>query len=146
MADEITYVPSKRGGRLLVLHGHMLSLNYNKNNKTYWKCKQPNCYVTAVTENDRLQHHRGEHTHPADSATEMKLLKHRAKEVARTQPHQPIKRVYAEVFGDVDLDDERQVDQLPSMKAMKTALYRSRASRLPRIPTTSKHGIPASTV
>ena len=56
--EQITLVPSKWGGRLLVLHGHMLSINFNRNDKTYWKCKQErSCHVTAITEFDNLLQH-----------------------------------------------------------------------------------------
>ena len=138
VAEQITFVPSKRGGRLLVLHGYMLSINYNRNGKTYWKCKQErNCHVTAITEFDNLLQHRGEHTHPADAALpQMQVLKHRAKVVARDEPHRPMKRVFAETFANVNIEDERQVDQLPTLKAMRSCLYRSRAKRLPPIPHT----------
>ena len=140
MADvePVTFVPSKRGGRLLVLNEYMLSLNYNTNDKTYWKCRQElNCHVTAITEADQLLQHLGVHTHPVDRASlQMQTLKHRAKMEAPDQPHRPMKRLFVEAFANVNLDDERQVDHLPSMKSMKSSLYRSRVSRLPRIPHT----------
>jgi hypothetical protein len=135
---EISFVPSNRGGRLLVLHGYMLSLNYNKNGKTYWKCKkEPNCHVTAITDGDQLLQNRGQHQHQAEaSLPRMMNLQHHAKEVARQQPHLPMKRVYAETYGNINVADEREIDHLPSMNAIKSSLYRSRAKRLPGVPHT----------
>ena len=112
-------------------HGHMLSINYNRNDKTYWKCKQErNCHVTAITEFGNL-------LHPADAALpQMQVLKHRAKVVVRDQPHRPMKRMFVETFANVNIEDERQVDHLPTLKAMRSCLYHSRAKRLPPIPHT----------
>jgi hypothetical protein len=113
-----------------------LSINTNKNGKRYWKCKKAaDCRVTAITEGDHLVNHRGEHTHASDEALpNIKVLTHRAKEMAKNQPTRPMKRIFSEVFGSVDLDDERNMDHLPNLRNIKNSLYLSRASRLPRIP------------
>ncbi len=47
-----------------------------------------------------------------------------------------IKRVYAETFANVDLNDERNMDNMPSFKTLKYSLYLSRSKRIPRIPHT----------
>ena len=98
VTEQITFVPLKWGGRLLMLHDHMLSINYKRSDKTYWKCKQErNCHVTAITEFDNLLQHCGEYIHLADAALpQVQVLKHRAKVVARDQPHRPMKRVFVE--------------------------------------------------
>ena len=66
----------------------------------------------------------------------MQVLKHHAKVVARDQSHRPMKRVFVETFANVNFEDERQVDHLPTLKAMRNCLYRSRAKLLPSIPHT----------
>ena len=113
-------------------------LAFSANYTPQRKCKQErNCHVTAITEFDNLLQHRGEHTHQADAALpQMQVLKHRAKVVARDQPRRPMKRVFAETFVNVNIEDERQVDHLPTLKAMRSCLYRSRAKRLPPMPHT----------
>ena len=45
-----------------------------------------------------------------------------------------MKRVFAETFANANIKDECQVDHLPTLKAMRSCLYRSRAKRLPPIP------------
>ena len=64
----------------------------------------------------------------------MKVLVHRAKEMAKNQPTRPMKRVFDEVFDDVDVDDERNMDHLPNLKNIKNSLHLSRSSRPPRVP------------
>ena len=134
---DVSFVPSKLGGQLLLLQGYLLSINYRKNGKKYWKCKDVNCRVTAITEDNNLINQRGEHTHAADeSLPQMKILKHQAKEMAKAEPSRPMKRIYEEVFRNVDLDDERNMDYMPALQNIKNSLYTSRARRLPRIPHT----------
>ena len=45
-----------------------------------------------------------------------------------------MKRVFVETFVNVNIEDERQVDHLPTLKAMRSCLYRSRTKRLPPMP------------
>ena len=133
MGDEISFVPSNRGDQLLLLHGHLLSIN--KNGKRYWKCKKvADCRITATT-GDYLVNHHSEHAHaPNEALAKVKLLTHRAKETAKNQPTRHMRRIFNEVFRNVDLDDERNIDHLPNLKNIKNSMYLSRTSRLPRIP------------
>ena len=136
MADEISFVPSNCGGELLLLHGHLLSINTNKNGKRYWKYKKAaDCCVTAITEGNHLVSHYGKHTHASDKALpNIKVLTHRAKEMAKNQPTHPMKHIFNKVFGNVDLDNEHNMDHLPNLRNIKNSLYLSHASHLPRIP------------
>ena len=121
----------------MLLNGHLLSINYNKKDKIYWKCRQAGCKFTAITEGDQLQRQRGEHSHPCDvSLPGMKILRHRVKDLVQEQPLKPVRQVFGEVFADVNLADEREVDRLPSFTSIKNCLYRSRSNRLPPIPHT----------
>ena len=53
LTDEISFVPLKRGGRPLLLHGQTLFTNFHKNDKACWKCRTAaDCRLTAVTEAD----------------------------------------------------------------------------------------------
>ena len=99
MADEISFVPSNRGGQLLLLHGHLLSININKNGKRYWKCKKTaDCRVTAIA-GDHLVNHCDEHTHaPGEALAKVKLLTHRAKETAKNQTTRPMKQFSIKYF------------------------------------------------
>ena len=52
------------------------------------------------------------------------------------EPLKPLKRAYREVFDEIDLNNEQNLDELPSLKKFKPALYRARRKRLPKLPHT----------
>ena len=54
--------------------------------------------------------------------------------MAKKQPTHPMKRIFNEVFRNVDLDNERNIEHLPNLKNIENSVYLSRASRLPRMP------------
>ena len=113
----------------------MLHINYKKDNRHYWKCRKANCRFTAITLNDQLVSVTGAHSHPAvEAAARMHARKENAKTLARNEATLSMKRVYSQAFADVNLEDEQQVDFLPSIKSLKSSLYRSRAKRLPKLP------------
>jgi hypothetical protein len=119
------------------MNGHVLHVNYTKQHRKYWKCREVNCKVTAITDNGELVKLRGAHTHPSnESAAVMRQRKHDASVLARQYPTMPMRRVYEQVFGDVNLEDEQEVAHLPSQKSLSSTLYRSRAKRLPNLPHT----------
>ena len=43
--------------------------------------------------------------------------------MAKNQPTRLMKRIFNEVFRNVDLDDERNIDHLPNLKSIKNSLY-----------------------
>ena len=45
-----------------------------------------------------------------------------------------MKSIFNEVFHNVNLEDEHNIDHLPNLKHIKNSLYLSCASHLPRIP------------
>ena len=131
------FVKSSRGGELLCLNGFVLSINYRRNNKKYWKCRKANCKFTAVTEEQELLSSRGEHGHPPEQAKiEIKKAVERAKAICKNEPHKPLKRAYREAFEEVDMENEQNLDDLPSLQKYKPTLYRARRKRLPKLPHT----------
>ena len=62
------FIKSSRGGELLCLNGFILSINYQRATKRYWKCRKGNCKFTAVTEQNQLLSSKGEHDHPPEQA------------------------------------------------------------------------------
>lgn len=134
---DIQLLPSRKGGSVLIVNNHVLHVNFTKQQRKYWKCREANCKVTAITDNGELVKLNGAHTHPPDkSAAVMRQRKHDASVLARQHPTMPMKRVYEQAFGDVNLEDEQEVAHLPSLKSLSSTLYRSRAKRLPNLPHT----------
>lgn len=130
---EIGFVPSCRGGRLLLLQQHLLSINRRKDEHTYWRCKVVGCRMTAVTSNDVLVSSNGEHNHPPDAGkVKQKVAIHKAKQEAISQPQKSMKRVFADAFGNEN--NEELMDHLPSFKRYRDTLYRARSQRLPHVP------------
>ena len=127
------FIRSNRGGDILCLDGYQYRINYVRNGKRYWKCK--NCKCSAVTEEGMLIKNNGEHTHtPENTKIEIKKAVSVAKEAAMAHPFQGMKRVYREAFADVDVTNEAVMDDLPSFAKYRCTMYRSRASRLPKLP------------
>ena len=111
------FVKSIRGGKLLCLNGFVLSINYRRNNKTYWNCRKANCKFTAVTEGQELLSSKGEHRHPPEQAkNEIKKALERAKTICKNEPHKPLKRAYREAFEEVDMENELNLDDFPSLQ------------------------------
>ena len=42
-------MPSRKGGSALLVNGHVQHINYKKEERHYWKCRESNCKVTAIT-------------------------------------------------------------------------------------------------
>ena len=137
------FIKSSRGGELLCLNGFILSINYQRATKRYWKCRKGNCKFTAVTEQNQLLSSKGEHDHPPEQAKiEIKKSVERAKTICMNEPLKPLKRAYREVFDEIDLNNEQDLDELPSLKKFKPALYRARRKRLPKLPHTMAEVLP----
>ncbi len=91
--------------------------------------------MTAITENDQLTKQPGDHIHPPNEGKiALKIAHNRAKEDAKNQPFKSMKRIFDEAFGNVELENEDVMDNLPSFKRHKTSLYDARRSRIPKIP------------
>ncbi len=130
------FIKSSRSEELLCLIGFILSINYQRATKRYWKCRKGNCKFTAVTEQNQLLSSKGEHDHsPEQAKIEIKKAMERAKTICMNEPLKPLKRAYREVFDEIDLNNEQNLDELPSLKKFKP-LYRARRKRLPKLPHT----------
>ena len=127
------FIRSNRGGDILCLNGYQFRINYSRIGRKYWKCKK--CKCSAVTEEGRLISNNGEYTHPSEDTTiAIKKAVSVAKDTAMDHPFETMKRVYREAFADVDVTNEAVMDDLPSFLKYRCTMYRSRASRLPKLP------------
>lgn len=133
MAVPARFIPSKRGGQLLVLPDNFVfRINNTVNDTKYWRCVKE-CSATAVTRQLNVVSSKGIHNHPPDAGfIQEKVAIAEAKTDAVNQPLKSMKRVYSEAFQ--VQPNEENFDPLPSFTKHKHSLYRARAHRLPRIP------------
>ena len=85
MEQQVSFLPSQRGGQLLELDGYLLSINSKNGDRWHWKCRTRNCAVTAITENNLLMKTQGPHTHVPDGA-KVKAIKNLHCERRRSTP------------------------------------------------------------
>lgn len=133
------FIKSRRGGDILCIDHHMFRLNYRRNDKSYWKCtrSRQGCNATAVTQSESLISSKGNHNHvPSESNIRIKKIVEQVKDAVKEDVMKPVKRAYEEAIGALDMNDEANLDDLPSFSKYRSALYRSRAKALPKIPHT----------
>ncbi|XP_076054915.1 calcyclin-binding protein isoform X2 [Oratosquilla oratoria] len=126
----IEFVPTSKGGESLLCGSFKFRFNMRRNDGgRYWKCSQPKCKATAITDGNNRLVKVGEHSHPSIQA---KLT---AEEIVRgikrraVEEVTPIPRIYQEevVNGtERGIIDEEVSMHLPQMNGCKSAAYRQR--------------------
>lgn len=105
----------------------------NKNGTTAFRCNT--CTARGVLSANRENFDVTQlHDHPPDPS---KIAIHRKrqelKKLVTEQPTTSMKRLYTDVFKDVEDDDN--IVNVPPLKSIRTSLYNARAKRLPKLPT-----------
>lgn len=133
---QITFVPTKRGGRLLVRNGYKFRVNNKKDTWISWKCVERGCLATLCTRNDLISKIGNDHHHPPAAHTVavskvMQNIKKRAFEEIT-----PIPTIYNDELVALRTDEcpDNVARHMPTFQQVKDSLYRQRRKKLPSLP------------
>ncbi|CAL1537572.1 unnamed protein product [Lymnaea stagnalis] len=126
---SVTFVPTTRGGRAIVVNGCVLRISYTREYVTYWRCQNNDCnfrcsYDSKVKKLLRIS---GEHNHPVNRyspiiRTFVRKIKNRVSEEYELSP----KIIYDEELERLkgDGQDTELLTSIPSYESLKSTLYK----------------------
>ena len=137
MAAE--FVPTRSGGRYLTLDGFMFIVNRKVGNRVFWRCSDRGiCKATVSTDSETdkiLDCTKAHHSHNSHKAKIIKMKKlGELKTAVKLAVHQPIKRLYSQVFESEDAADTEAAASTPSFQNLKSILYRERKKLISALP------------
>ena len=129
MAAE--FVPTRSGGRYLTLDGFMFIINRKVGSRVFWRCSDRGiCKATVSTDSvtdEILDRTKAHHNHSSHKAKIIKMKKlGELKAAVKMEAHQPIKRLYSQVFESDDTTDTEAAASVPSFQNLRSILYRER--------------------
>ena len=129
-----TFVPSSRGGQLLLIMGYLYRLDKKTELKAFYKCRREGCNARAIVEGRYVSHTSGEHRHAIDEteAQRMKFVQHIKNEC--TNNNAPMPQVYRQAIA-MDAFQANPAT-LPTFGSIKDAAYRARHKNFPPLPAT----------
>ncbi|KAK6999154.1 hypothetical protein BgiMline_008782 [Biomphalaria glabrata] len=125
----LTFVPTSRGGRALVVNGCVLRISYTRDFVTYWRCLNIDCSFRCSydSQTKKLLRISGEHNHPVNKyspviRTFIRRIKKRLCQGSELSP----KIIYEEELQRLkgDEKDEELFKRLPSYTSIKSSLYK----------------------
>ena len=136
---DMEVIKSRRGNPCIAKDGHIWCKDkINKNGTIAFRCVVKTCSSRGVAGKalEYFEESSQEHNHPADqSKIEVMKRRNTLKSAVLEQPTVPIKRLYNEVFADVE-DGDSMVN-VPPLKSIRTSLYMERSKRIPKLPVSA---------
>ncbi|CAG5126848.1 unnamed protein product [Candidula unifasciata] len=127
--NSVSFLPTARGGRALVVNGCMMRINYTRDYVTYWKCPNTACHFRCSYDSKRKHLIRisGEHNHPVSAYNSVirifvQKLKKRVSQENKLSP----KIIYDEEVARVKSEetDVELLKRLPTYDSLKSTLYK----------------------
>ncbi|XP_005094823.1 uncharacterized protein LOC101859393 [Aplysia californica] len=126
---SISFVPTNRGSRALVVNGCVLRISYTREYTTYWRCKNSNCSFRCSydSKSKRLMRISGEHNHPVNAfSLAVKNFVRKMKKRVSIESDLSPKIIYDEEIARLKSEgkDSEFLSKLPNYESLKSTLYK----------------------
>lgn len=140
---QVEFLDNNRGGFFLIHNGYKFSVKSHRDERCYWRCVNRQCSARITTVDNVPVSVGRDHTHPSDivgitAAAFISGVKKRCRDEV-----DPIPSIFDECLGSLrdrecDVHVVSVIESIPTFESVKSALYRSRAKVIPKLPATQQ--------
>lgn len=126
--EEVDWLISDRGTQVPFIDGYkFISNGKERNGKSYWRCSNNKCQVTATMVDKKLKYIRHEHNHPNSLCDKIRgEFRARLKIIIKDNPFLTAKKIYDRCviyFSEMYVIGSEELNFLPTYGFCKTVIY-----------------------